>query len=473
MLFEEKFESNWFDVDLASNLERTPMTTEISRKSVGAIEERTSSEESSTVSNGPPLFDDDSWFIEKCESAFDRWSPMKYLPEDFQKNLKEISQSYQVIRSNRWFRKLRCDLLELCRLTSFQILIIWLMSLIMFISFFKSDCIEDSNAINGIDFDVRDQFGSLIFKDSNLSLWQNGSLERQQQHRKECNTIIACVLMNFVIASVLVLILKMYVCHIVESFLPFPWHQLELILSASFLIIQFYCSIIGCITTKENALTVLSLIQMILTIFFIINRYYKYRMELQPQQLSDDIDGDYFRKMRYYSQHQLIANDEKRLKESQKHPKRQHQNNDQQQKTLKRKSFICLEKNIEIDKQQQEIDREDISIRNQHQQQSNELSSNLRSIYSSSALNLEKNPSDSDRLKSNESVSKSDLEYDYDPSNRGAQKDNQEDFGDSDENETFVTPSNFISFADASLNFEFKSLPRPSRSISKFSKSLP
>lgn len=195
-----------------------------------------------------------SYFPDKCESSFDNEElnsiKLIYLPSKYKEKCPE--PRLPSIPYFNWIRNLTCDLRLLCRCVSLQILIIWILSLTMFLMYSRQNCSNNYNNNNNNELIELDKIPERINVDV-----PHG-----------CTIVLLCTWNNFLISTILIAILQFYICHLIEFCSIIPILLIEIILSFLFIFLLFFCSIFVSVAVKQTLITHLCLIQMILCVFY-------------------------------------------------------------------------------------------------------------------------------------------------------------------------------------------------------------
>lgn len=187
-----------------------------------------------------------SYFPDKCESGFDNEElnsiKLIYLPSKFKQKCPE--PRLPSTPHFNWIKNLTCDLRVLCRCVSLQIIIVWIISLIMFLMHSRQNCSNGSTDVDEMP------------KRINVNVPHG------------CTIVLFCTSNNFFISTILIVILQFYICHLIEFCPAMPILLIEIILAFLFIFLLFFCSIFVTIAVKQTIITILCLIQMILCVFY-------------------------------------------------------------------------------------------------------------------------------------------------------------------------------------------------------------
>lgn len=279
-------------------------------------------------------------------SSFDRWLQIEYLPSDFKHN----ENNGQDHARRKWYKRIKFDLNEFLHLFSIAILIIWISSVLIFGIYLSGPCsplmyhrdqqlakkVEESTAYRAINNSLASSNTSIRFFSplaSGLYRAHQIFLKRLAQNKKSnyneieenlpsCIIMTAYAISNFSLSSLLLFHLFFYIFHIVEFSFIFPWFAIEIAYSSVFVILTFIFDVVLCIISPVRTtelIVTLGNLQFVFGLIFckfhflhadgrgrqvklicpstlVLNRYNQCLSGKLPQDLSDDVDGDYIRR---------------------------------------------------------------------------------------------------------------------------------------------------------------------------------
>lgn len=249
--------------------------------------------------------------IDKCESSFDRWLQIKFLPTGFKIDDNDIKD---VHTQKTWFHKTRFDSKELFQFYSFKMILLWILSVFVLISYTQSECFSKHNHD---DDNYTTPAPEPKQRGIHWILYYHLEENKTVANNINCTVLKVIAFTNFSMSSIYLIILSFYVFHVVESAMDFPWYTLEVAYSFIYIFALFALNLANSCTLNNAMDVVLTNIQIFIAIlyckffnlkkkknilkfyfFLVINRYDKCRSGRFPQDLSDDIDGDYIRRIK-------------------------------------------------------------------------------------------------------------------------------------------------------------------------------
>lgn len=185
-----------------------------------------------------------SLMITKCESSYDRWLQVQYLPQGFKINDMHAQYSQNYSDSCRdCCGKLRFDWKVLRNFYNILLMVVWILSIIILAIYTTSFCFAHTKPQAMNSTVVVNTFSS-----RHLSI--------------KCSVMGTFAIFDFVLSTIFVVVVMMYVIRLVEATPSFPWLASELFYSGFFLVAMMILTIANSVTAQQIGAVVLAFVQM-------------------------------------------------------------------------------------------------------------------------------------------------------------------------------------------------------------------